>query len=207
MKYLILDCETSHLFDYTKPADAPGQPRLCEIAMHFVTHDMTLERSIVSLIKPVGWTFDDAGEAAAVNGLTHARLDAEGVPATEIMREYGAAIDERRIIVSFGALYDTKVMRAELRHAGYPDRYMQTRYICLMQGCRKLVDARGASGRKKAPNLEEACKFFGLEPEPKPHQAIHGADRARQILIALHERGEMPAPTDPYEKHSKKGAA
>ena len=33
MKFVVLDTETSGLFDYCKPADADGQPRLAEIAL------------------------------------------------------------------------------------------------------------------------------------------------------------------------------
>jgi hypothetical protein len=33
MNYLALDTEGSGLFDFTKPADAPGQPRLAAIGM------------------------------------------------------------------------------------------------------------------------------------------------------------------------------
>lgn len=200
MKYLVMDAETSDLFDYTKPADAIGQPRLCETAMLFVDDDLKVEREIIALIKPEGWVLRDDSEAARTNGLTHEQLEKDGQPVREIAREYGAAIDERRVVVAFNALFDIKMMRAELRHCGYPDRFMQTRYMCVMQGSRQLVDARTAAGKKKAPNLDEACAFFGLEPEPKPHRAIHGARRALEILQHLHSRGAMPVVKDPYDK-------
>lgn len=33
MKYLIIDTETTGLFDFSKPADGEGQPRLAQICM------------------------------------------------------------------------------------------------------------------------------------------------------------------------------
>jgi len=202
-KYLVMDVETSDLFDFTKPADAIGQPRLCEAALLFVNDALEIERTIDHLIKPEGWLLRDDSEAARVNGLTQQRLEAEGVPVREIARDYGAAIDERRLIVAFNAPFDIKMMRAELRHSGYPDRYMQTRYMCVMQGCRKLVNAKTAAGRSKVPTMDEACIHFGFEQEPKPHRAIHGATRALNILRALRDQNMMPPVKDPYDKKSK----
>lgn len=200
MKYIVLDVETNDLFDYTKPADAPGQPRLCDIAMHFLDDDMQVERTVNHLIKPEGWVIDPTGEANRVNGITMEMLEAEGVPVRDVVREYGAGIDERRIVVAFSAPFDIKMMRAELRRSNYPDRYMQTRYICLMQGSRKIVNAKTDAGKNKVPSLDQACIHFGFEPEPKPHRAIQGADRALWILRALRDLGAVPAYKDPYEK-------
>ena len=40
MKYVVIDTETSGLFDFSKPADAEGQPRLASLAMVFLDQDM-----------------------------------------------------------------------------------------------------------------------------------------------------------------------
>ena len=204
MKYLVMDLETDSLFDFTKAADAPGQPRLCEISMLFVDEQLEIEREITNLIKPEGWTIDETSEGFQVNQITQKQLEADGVPSRDMAREYGSAIDERRIIVAFNAPFDIKMMRAELRRAGFPDRYMQTRYICVMQGCRSLVDARTETGKKKVPTMDEACIFFGFEPEAKPHRAAPGATRALWILRALRDRGMFPAFKDPYDRPAKK---
>lgn len=208
MNYLSLDTEGSGVFDYTKPADAPGQPRLAAIGMIMVDQNLVETERHAFLIRPDGWTFDDNSEAAQVNGLTHERLMDEGIDVKVALRIYGDALDNRRIITGFNALHDLKTMRAELRHAGYPDRFMETRYICTMQGCRHLVDARTADGRKKAPKLEEACAHFGIEVEQRgAHTGIGGAERSLAILRILHGRGEMPPFKDPYDKGPKKAAA
>lgn len=208
MNYLSLDTEGSGVFDYTKPADAPGQPRLAAIGMILVDESLNETERHAFLIRPDGWTFDDNSEAAKVNGLTHERLMDEGIDVKVALRIYGDALDSRRIITAFNALHDLKTMRAELRHVGYPDRFMETRYICTMQGCRQIVDARTADGRKKAPKLEEACAHFGIDVEEMgAHTGIGGAERSLQILRILKQRGEMPAFKDPYDKGPKKAAA
>ena len=208
MNYIATDTEGSGLFDYTKPADAPGQPRLAAIGMILADESLNETERHSFLIRPEGWVFDDRSEAAAVNGLTHERLMDEGVDVKQALRIYGDALDNRRIVVGHNILHDLKMMRAEMRIAGFPDRFMETRYICTMQGSRLFVDARTADGKKKAPKLEEACAFFGIEVEEKgAHTGIGGAERALQILRKLYGLGAMPAFKDPYDKGPKKPAA
>jgi DNA polymerase III epsilon subunit-like protein len=111
----------------------------------------------------------------------------EGISVKEALRLYGDALDSRRIVVGHNVLHDLKMMRAEMRLVGYPDRFMETRYICTMQGSRQAVDARTADGKKKAPRLEEACAFFNIPLEEKgAHTGIGGAERALEILRRLH---------------------
>lgn len=208
MKYAVIDTEGSGLFDWTKPADAPGQPRMAALGLVLLDHDLQTEKREGWLIRPNGWTFDDNSEAAAVNGLTHAKLMAEGVDVVEPLRAVGEALDERRIWVGFNPTHDMKSFRAESRIVKMPDRYMQTRYICVMQGSRALVDARTVDGRKKVPKLEEACVYFDIEVEEKgAHTGLGGAERAAQILLKLRDAGCMPLFKDPYEKGPKKPAA
>lgn len=208
MNYLALDTESSGLFDFTKPADAPGQPRMAAIGMILVDEGLAEIARHSFLIRPDNWIFDDKSEAAAVNGLTHDQLLAEGVPAKEALDIYAQALGDRRIIVGHNVLHDLKLLRAELRIAGLPDMFMQTRYICTMQGSRQIVDARTVDGKKKAPRLEEACAHFGIEVEEKgAHTGIGGADRALAILRKLRDLGAMPAFKDPYDKGPKKAPA
>jgi len=200
MNYIIADTEGSGLFDYTKPADAPGQPRVAAVGLILTDGNLEVQQEHSFLIKPNGWTFDNNSDAAKVNGLTHERLMDEGVGIEEALRIYGGAIDDRRIIVGFNVLHDLKSLRAELRHAGLPDRYMQSRYICCMQGCRKTVDARTEAGKKKAPKLAEACAYYGIEQGGDGHTAIGDARSALEILRRLRDADEFPAVKDPYER-------
>ena len=203
MNYIFCDTEGSGLFDYHKPADAIGQPRMAAIGMILTNDDLEIEAEYAFLIKPEDWVFDNETEAAKVNGLTHERLLAEGVDLKEPLRLYGDAIDQRRIVVGFNVIHDLKMLRGELRSVGFPDRYMQTRHICAMQGCRRIVDARTADGRKKAPRLEEACAHFQIERHGA-HTGIGDAHDVLAIMRKLRELGEMPAYTDPYDRGPKK---
>lgn len=203
MKYAVIDTEGSGLFDFKKPADAPGQPRMAALGLILLDTELVVESRQGWLIRPEGWTFDDNSEAAQKNGLTHGQLVLEGVDVREPLRAYGEAIDERRIIVGFNVPHDLKTLRAEARHVGLPDRYMQTRHICVMQGCRSIVDARTADGKKKAPRLEEACAHFKIDQGSGAHTGLGDAESAYQILLRLRDAGCMPAFKDPYDREPK----
>lgn len=207
MTYIVTDTEGSGIFDYRKPADAPGQPRMAALGLILCTDDLVIEEQHAFLIRPDGWTFDNSSDAAKINGLTHERLMDEGVSAKDALRVYGDAIDARRIVVGYNVLHDLKQLRAEMRYVGYPDRFMQTRHLCVMQGCRKMVDARTPDGRKKAPKLHEACAYFGIDQGTGGHTSGGDAMSALLILRKLRELGEMPAYTDPYDKGPKPAPA
>ncbi len=202
MQYLILDVETTGLPDFKKPADAPGQPRVCGVGLIHLDDNFSVEKKQAFIIKPDGWVIDPNSEATKVHGITQERAEAEGVEMREVARIYGNAIDERRIIVGFNVAFDLKLMRAELRFCGYPDRYLQTRHICTMQGCRQIVDARGVNGQKKAPRLEEACAHFGIDQGAGAHTGLGDAESAYEILLRLRDAGAVPEFVDPYDKTS-----
>src|ERR1035437_5011054 len=96
-RYVVLDTETSALFDFSKPADAEGQPRLAHMALIYLDSEMNVERETDLLIQPDGWTLDPG--AAAVNGLTLERLLADGVPVLQVLSEYTEAVKAGRVVV------------------------------------------------------------------------------------------------------------
>lgn len=200
--YIIADTEGTGLFNYELPADAPGQPRMAALGLILTTPELEIEKTFSFLIKPQGWTFDNESPAAKVNGLTHERLMDEGVPAMEALEQYVYAIDTGRIVCGYNTPHDIKVLRAEMRYVGLEDRFMKTKHLCAMQGCRKIVDARTADGRKKAPKLEEACAHFGIERHGA-HTGLGDALDTLAILRILRERGEFPAYKDPWDKGFK----
>lgn len=198
--YLIVDCETSGLFDYSNAADAPGQPRLAQLGLIHVGTDMKIEAEHEFLIKPEGWEM--SAEASEKTGLTTEHLKEHGMPIADALAMYRAAIAARRVIVGFNVQFDLKMCRAELRRAAFEDQYLETRNLCVMWACRAMVAVRGANGAVKIPKLEEACAFFGI-PQPKAHSALADAHSAYQIMQKLVERGALPEPKSPYDKKAK----
>lgn len=210
MKHLIIDTESNGLFSYKDPADGPGQPRLAAISMIYLSDDGAVERRTDRLIKPDGWTWDDKSEAAQVNGLTAARLEAEGVSVLGILDEYAAAIQQGYVVVAFNVQHDSKMMRAELRRAGRDDMFMTTPNICVMRPCTDICRILRAVPRTdtdfKFPKLAEAMAKLGLEQQGA-HTAGGDADSALAIFRKLREMGMCPEPGIHTAKKRPAGSA
>ena len=206
-KYLVIDTETSGLFDFSKPADAEGQPRMASCALIYLDEELAIESSNYFLIAPEGWELNPESEAAKVNGLTMERLLADGVPVKHVLDIYSNDIAEGRVIVAFNAQYDTKVMRAELRSAGMPDLFAETPNICVMRGlvdiC-KIPKAKG--GGYKLPKLTEAyLKLFGREFDGA-HNALNDANACAALFRKMADFGPLPEATVHYAKNRPEAA-
>ena len=191
MKYAIIDTETSGLFDFSKPADAEGQPRLAHFAA-ILTHDLVEVHTVEMFVKPDGWSMPD--DVAAINGLTNEILADKGVPIAVALGCYTQLVNEGHVIVAFNSQYDTKVMRGELRRAGMDDLFDRTPNICVMRAltdiCR-IPKARG--GGFKFPKLSQAAAHFDLQQDAA-HRAMGDARTAFDLFRKLHELGACPPP-------------
>lgn len=199
MRYAVIDTETSGLFDFSKPADADGQPRLAHLAMILVGEDMAEQGATDFLIKPDGWSMSD--EVAAINGLTNEILAEKGIPIADALAVYAKIIDDGYVIVSFNAQFDTKVMRGEMRRAGIDDRFERTPNICVMRAATDICQVPKKTGRGyKFPKLSEACQFFGLT-QAGAHSAMGDARSAFEIFLKLHELKALPEPAVFFAKN------
>lgn len=188
-KFVVVDTEGSGLFDYSRPADDPGQPRLAALAMIFLDDRLQIERQYIQLVKPDGWVM--SAEAEAVNGLSMDRLRAEGVPVAEVLAAYTAAIEAGYAVAAFNAQHDCKTMRAELRRADMPDLFERTPNFCCMRKSNGPIPK--ASGKKGWPSLREAKAFLEARgvvfEDAAQHQALPDALVCVEILRYLQSVG------------------
>lgn len=169
-RYVVADCETSGLFDYKQPADADGQPRMAQLALVHLDDALNVQHTESFLIRPDGWVMDDAGEACAVHGLTHGRLMTEGVPIVEALTAYNAVLNSGRVIVGYNVPFDLKMMRAEMRRAGLPDRYETTASVDCMHPTAHAMKAKNGGKYKTAKLVLAYEALFG-----KRFDGVHGA--------------------------------
>ena len=196
MKYAVIDTETSGLFDFSKPAEAEGQPRLASLAIILLDENFVETKRYDIFIKPDGWTM--GAEAAAINGLTNEILNERGIPIASALSVYNVILDKGCSIVAFNAQFDTKVMRGELRRAGLPDRFETTPNICVMRASTDIVKAPKKSGSGyKFPKLSEACAHFGIKLSEQ-HTAMGDAEAAAEVFRKLKALGACPDPEVHY---------
>ena len=198
MKFAIIDTETSGLFDFSKPADADGQPRLAHLHMIKIDDDGEGVRVVDLFVKPDGWEISEA--VSAINGLTTEKLAEIGVPISEAIDAYAKAIDEGHIVVAFNAQYDTKVMRGEMRRAEVDDRFDRTPNICIMRALTNICQIQKKTGKGwKFPKLSEACAHFGIENDAE-HSADGDARACRALFNRLRADGALPDAAVHYAK-------
>ena len=215
--FAVFDTETTGLFQFRDkltgepvPADAPEQPRLASFAVIFAdAFGEEISREKV-FIKPDGWTvaeYDAAARrdgkkpASEVNGLTDEFLNENGRPVGEVLDLWNGIVDEGLTVAAFNAQFDCKMMRAELRRAGLPDRFEETKNICMMRGLAPY-DQKGLAIMRGFVKLAVACDFFGIVNEDA-HDAMADAAAARAILEIMIQDGNLPVPAVHYAKGGK----
>lgn len=192
--YTIIDTETTGLFDFSRPADAEGQPRLASFAMLAADDDCNLICATHVLVRPDGWQMGE--EAERINGLSQQLLEAHGVSVDQVLVRYAAEITRGSIIVGHNIDYDAKIMRGELRRYGLEDFKGRTATICTMRAltdfcCIPKVNGRGY----KWPKLSEAVRHCLNRDPSGAHGALHDALDALDLLRWLKQNGRLPAPS------------
>jgi len=204
MKYLVIDTETTGLFDFKKPADEAGQPRLANVHFIYADENGALVEAKDYIVKPDDtWTdedFKNLERPENPNPLTKSILEEKGVPIADILKEYTEAIkDKMLILVAHNANFDTKVMRAELRRAEMDDLYGQTAKVCTMLVMTKICKIQGPRGYKW-PKLAEALEYIGEKLE-NAHSADADTEGARKLLAwLLKNNPEVVEPKTPTPK-------
>lgn len=210
--YLVFDTETTGLPVRGKrgeppvPADDPRQPRVASFAAIIADqHGQEIDRK-KAYIRPEGWTMaefdaraiaDGKKPASEINGLTDAVLIAVGVPVAEVLDFYASQIEANLIVVAFNAIFDTKMMRGELRREGRPDLFEKTRNICMMKAQDAYAQRGLCMSRPGFVTLAAACEFHGIKQE-NAHDAMGDAEDARALLEILIRDGLLPEPSITY---------
>lgn len=186
MRHIVFDTETSGLFDFKRPAEAPGQPRLASIAFLFLDSSFEIEKEYHVFVRPVGWTM--SADATRANGITQDMLVTNGVSIMNVLRAWNALIDQGVVFVAHNSNFDLKVMRGELRRANLPDRFDETEAFCTMKASTPICKIPGARG-VKWPKLTEAYQFFFNETFENAHEALADARACARVFKKLTEIG------------------
>lgn len=211
MPYIVIDTETSgkYIYKYPEdhptlagmpyPADAPDQPRVCEVAILWCDDDFNVEREYQAYIKPDGWEIDPEGEAYKKHGLRTEFLIEHGIPMVEALTVYHTAILQGRAVVAFNSQFDCKAMRGESRHYGIDDLFDETPNSCAMRSATRLnpkvVKLPDEDGTIKGgmPKLRDVVAHFGITDYRK-HSALDDARVTAIIAKKLKEAGVLLAP-------------
>lgn len=186
--WLVFDTETTGIPNNKLPADDPAQPRLAAVTIFRCDESLHVLDTQSAYIKPDGWVMPE--EITQYNGITQDILERLGEPIRPILDRYVSLIDEGYAVAAYGAQFDCKVMRGELRRAGIDDRFTSTQNLCIMRKCMGVVIK--ANGKKGMPKLKEAVEHFKLHiPQPPPDKPKCWWDSfaAKEVFAKLRQIG------------------
>ena len=202
-KFMVLDTETSGLFDFKLPADYPTQPRLATAAIILLDSIDADPVEYGFMVKPDGWEM--TAEAGAVNGLTTEMLLAGGNPVSHVLDFYEARVRDGYHMAAYNTQFDGKMIRGEFRRAQRDDLFEITPNVCLMRAMMSAMKGERLPGAKGFPKLSEAAAHVGHTIEDA-HTAMADARAALAILRWLHARDKLPEASVHYAKAGKAGA-
>lgn len=210
MSAAVIDTETNALPDLKRSADAEGQPRLAQLSMILLDTFGQVHGEQNFYIKPDGWSMSP--ETTAINGLTDEFLHDHGVPVVEALGAYSTAIMEGRFIIAFNAQFDCKIMRGELRRAGIPDLFEDTRNVCVMRKSGGIITAlrpikdkvtKEVIGWKETnnwPSMERCREVLGLSSDGA-HRGMKDAADALAVYRYLLAKGADLTPEVHHHAH------
>lgn len=210
--YMLIDTETSGLMDYKRSADAPGQPRVAEFAAIVTDLRGNPQSEYQRYIRPPldangmpGWTMSD--EVTAINKIHTDMLIDKGVPVSHVLEWYSTQIERGYAVVAYGAQFDCKMMRAEMRRAGIDDLFEKTPNVCIMRTCRTFAKQIGreivkaGASQKGWPKLSDLCNFLEVEHQGEAHGALADVRTLHLCFRRMLELGYEPAPEVHFSKN------
>ena len=191
---LFWDTETTGMFDFKKPSDAEGQPRMIQIAALLVNDAKQMMSCFSLLIKPDGWIVP--AEATAISGIVTEDCEKFGVPIDHAMEAFWLALSVADMTVAHNHSFDQKVIRGEAKRmqsgAPYLGPLREWRdnlkpQFCTMQMATERCKLPKASGRAgyKWPKLEEAYEILCGKKMTGAHDAWTDARACAAVYFKL----------------------
>lgn len=209
---LVFDTETTGLLNFKLPADHPDQPRIASIAAVLVPDLESDENcgTMHELIKPDGWGMPPELPEKLGNGLFQEKLEADGIPIADALDMFMSMLDEAEVLAAYGIIFDTKMLRGELRRLKRPDLFGTKAEFCVMREATKHCKlaptaAMHATGRhfSKTAKLHEACEILLERTHDNAHSALGDVMVTMDLYRWLAERGHVNPKVRPSSKPVK----
>ncbi len=204
--YLIFDTETTGL---PKRWDAPitdvdNWPRCIQIAWQL--HD-AMGNCIESqdfLVKPEG--FNIPYDAEKVHGISTELAQEQGVPLSEVLEKFNAALHKTKFVVGQNVKFDLNIMGAEFvrENVENPLQELPVLDTCTEHTAQLCQIPGGRGGKFKLPTLTELHEHLFNEPFAEAHNAtadVEATTRCFLELIRLEEytKEELDVEPDYFE--------
>jgi len=203
---LVLDTETTGLYDFRLPPDHEAQPHLVQLAFSFTDDNGTERASFKSIVQPIGSSgpIEVPKGASDVHGITTEIAHQQGLWPTAALYIWDRFAQMADVIVAHNLKFDMAVIEANwLRHnparkTGVPninDRVKGARF-CTMEAAAPIINLpptermlAAGFNKPKPPKLEEAVRFFFNEALDGAHDAMVDVVACRRVYLHLKSKG------------------
>jgi len=204
--YLIYDTETTGLpKNYKAPvSDSDNWPRLVQIAwqLHGSKGELLEAENLIAY--PDG--FDIPYSSEKVHGISTTRAREEGVPLSDILTKFAAAIAKSELIIGHNIEFDLMIMGAEYYRTKIESKLFDVESYCTKDKTTNFVKIPGGRGGQfKWPTLTELhTKLFGKAFDDA-HDAAYDVDATSRCFFGLIEQNwfkplhDIPATEVVYE--------
>jgi len=188
--YIIFDTETTGLpKNWNAPyTDTDNWPRCIQIAWQL--HDDTgkLIEAKDYLVKPDG--FDIPYDAERIHGISTLLAEKEGVPLSDVLKEFNEALDKSKFVVGQNVGFDINVMGCEFVRENTETAMHK---MPVLDTCTELTAnlcqiPGGRGGKFKLPTLTELHDFLFKTPFAEAHNATADVEATTRCFFELVRR-------------------
>lgn len=182
-KLLFFDTETTGFADYRRAPDAPGQPRLVQLAALLTDATGKELAQLNVVIRPYAFEIPEA--AAKVHGITTERAREIGVPLLHALIMWSDLARLADVHVCHNAEFDTFLVRGEClgMKVDYPERST----VCTMREMTPVLRIPGKYGDYKWPNLMEAYSYCFHKGFDGAHDALADVRACKEVFFWLED--------------------
>mgnify|MGYP005817678211 CR=1 FL=1 len=188
--YIIFDTETTGLpKNWNAPyTDTDNWPRCIQIAWQL--HDDTgkLIEAKDYLVKPDG--FDIPYDAERIHGISTLLAEKEGVPLSDVLKEFNEALDRSKFVVGQNVGFDINVMGCEFvrENTETAMHKMPVLDTCTEVTANLCQIPGGRGGKFKLPTLTELHDFLFKTPFDEAHNATADVEATTRCFFELVRR-------------------
>jgi DNA polymerase-3 subunit epsilon len=180
MSTTFVDTETTSLWDYHSPDDAPHQPRIVQLAAMLVDGEGEPVGSCKLFIKPDGWTIPP--EATAVHGITTEKCEQDGIPMADALKHLQSMMPASGTLAVYNLSFDRNLLIREATLAGMSLTYPPVQ-VCVMEMATPICKLPGKYGYKW-PKLAEAYEMICGKALTGAHDAMADVVACKEVYFA-----------------------
>ncbi len=192
--YLVFDTETTGLpRDWNAPlSDLDNWPRVVQVAWQLHAADGSLIEARDFLVQPEGFNIPFGAEE--IHGISTELARSEGVPATEALGAFRAALDQTQFMVGHNLKFDLNALGAEFLRLGWDESWIQKPVLDTMTPQTAALVGIPGRGGFKPPKLGELHAKLFSEAFAEAHNATADVEAtARCFWELVRSRHWQPA--------------